>query len=284
MRHHAVTLLAAAAITLLAAVPAVRGDEEADLSLETCAMCHDEVASAFQAGPHGRAMAAASPKILARSCVTCHRPSPEHVDDPSPENVHRTPPVGACASCHQDRAGGMELATPGHPRNGVSCLDCHASGHNDPGTPHMLRAAPSSLCAGCHQLEAARFQQPYAHREGASRSFSCLECHSIHGGGETGRTALLGNGGVCIRCHTEKAGPFIYPHPPREVDGCVTCHDPHGSQNPRQLRRRSVADLCLECHPGIGAFHDLSQARYRACQTCHTAVHGSNRDPRLLGE
>lgn len=255
-----------------------------DTNLETCAMCHDEVAADFEAGPHGRVMKAASPEILARSCAACHQPSAEHFDDPSPENVHRIPPAGSCASCHADRLGGMELSTPGHPRNGISCLDCHDSGHRVESEEHMLRLPPQRLCAGCHQMEASSFQQPYAHREEAGRPFSCLNCHSIHGENEKGRASLLDNGGVCVRCHTAKAGPFIYPHPPREVDACLSCHEPHGSENPRQLRRRSVADLCMECHPGIPAFHDLSNARYRKCMSCHAAVHGSNRDPRLLGE
>jgi len=274
----------ASALVAVAPVFGQATDSSGPVPLETCAVCHDEVAAAFQSGPHGRAMARVSADLLARSCATCHGPAAAHVDDPSPENINRHPAVSACVSCHADRAGGMELATPGHPRNNVACLDCHASGHAETRTPHMLREQPRKLCAGCHQVEAAAFAQPFAHREGAGKPFSCITCHDVHGERRRGRLALAGNGGVCIDCHTAKAGPFVYPHPPREVDGCVTCHEPHGSMNPRQLKRRNIANLCLECHADVPAFHDLTQARYRACQTCHAAIHGSNRDPRLISE
>ncbi len=270
-----------AAAVLTAAV--VSAADHTPLTMDTCAMCHDEVAAAFAAGPHGRAMAARSKDMLERSCAACHQPTAAHIDDPSPQNVHKTPPRGACTACHASMAAGLELTTPGHPRNGVRCLDCHASGHHDPGTPHLLRKAPNTLCASCHPEEAASFSMPYAHRNGQRGAVSCLSCHSIHGRhGENAMRHLLGNGGVCITCHAGKAGPFIYPHPPRVVNGCVACHEPHGSMNPFQLRRHRVMDLCLECHADVPAFHDLSQARYRACTDCHVAVHGSNRDPLLL--
>jgi len=59
---------------------------------------------------------------------------------------------------------------------------------------------------------------------------------------------------------------------------------PHGSPNPRMLTRRDVSLLCLECHVDVPAFHDISRPRYKNCQNCHTAVHGSNRDPLLFEE
>ncbi len=284
MRSTLWTLLLAGAVA--AAVPGMAQDTGGGepVTLKTCATCHDDVAAAFAAGPHGRAMAKVSSKLLERSCVGCHGPAAAHVDDPSPENINAHPGSQACAMCHGDRAGGVELNMPAHPRNDVQCLDCHTPGHSDSGTEHMLLKPVRQLCAGCHQLEAARFQWPYAHRKGAQEPFECTACHDPHGENRSGRLTLLGNGGVCIECHTEKAGPFVYPHPPREVDGCVTCHEPHGSMNARQLKRSSITNLCLECHADVPVFHDLSQARYRACQNCHVAVHGSNRDPRLLAE
>jgi|AMFO01.1.fsa_nt_gi Doubled CXXCH motif (Paired_CXXCH_1). len=267
-------------LAVLVAAPPARADEP--VTTETCATCHDEVAANFLAGPHGRAMAKVSKKIVDRACVACHGPAAAHVEDPSTDNIVRKPTSKVCVQCHADRRAGLELTTPAHVRNGVGCLDCHQPGHAKSTVAHMLRAEPAKLCGSCHTSEAAAFNLPYAHREGAHRPFACTQCHDPHGQTERGRLKMLSNGGVCIRCHTEKAGPFVYPHPPREVDGCVTCHEPHGSMNPRQLTRRSMSDLCLECHADVPAFHDLSQARYRACQRCHQGIHGSNRDPRLF--
>ena len=34
------------------------------------------------------------------------------------------------------------------------------------------------------------------------------------------------------------------------IEGCETCHIPHGSMNAKLLRRPVVFTLCLECHNG----------------------------------
>ena len=100
----------------------------------------------------------------------------------------------------------------------------------------------------------------------------------------------------CLRCHSEKRGPFVYEHEPVRVDGCETCHYPHGSTNSRLLRRPVVFTLCLECHNGADSFdrqnsgirtvsgtHNLADPRYHNCTTCHVRIHGSNSDATFLG-
>ena len=71
----------------------------------------------------------------------------------------------------------------------------------------------------------------------------------------------------------------------------MSCHEPHGSPNPKQLKRAAVDTLCRECHSTISkntlgsqpsADHNMLTARWRSCTTCHVAIHGSNRSPRLL--
>ncbi len=283
MKRESIVFLSALTMLFLFGMVGAPIAQEAGVGMETCAVCHEEMAEAFSKGPHGLKMAARDPDLLERSCEACHGSAEAHVDDPSPENIRRRPEEAACLSCHTQSRGFMALSTPGHVRNGVKCLDCHASGHAAPAAEPLLAGEPAEMCGSCHRRERNAFNFPYAHREG-SEPFSCLSCHSPHGSGRTGRLTQLHNGGVCIDCHTEKAGPFIFPHPPREVDGCISCHEPHGSVNPRQLKRRRVADLCLECHAGVPAFHDLSKSRFQACQSCHAAVHGSNHEPRLFEE
>lgn len=251
------------------------------LTMETCAMCHEDEAAEFAASPHGRAMVKVDAAVLDGSCAQCHSPTIEHIDDPTPDNVTRVPTSDSCVSCHSTSRAKLDATTAAHTRFGVQCQDCHSAGHSDPGTDHLLADQPFELCASCHQSVAGEFKMPYAHRDG-TRNFACTNCHSAHGQNRQGRLNLLSKSGACVDCHTEKTGPFVFPHPPRELDGCVICHEPHGTSNPRQLRRRSVAQLCLECHAGVPAFHNLSQPRYQQCQNCHVAVHGSNRDPRLL--
>lgn len=275
-------LVFVAALPLVA--PPLAAQEEADLSRTVCSDCHEET-EAFAEGPHGRAMAARDPAILERSCAACHQPSAEHPEDPMTDNVVRRPGPEGCASagCHPQSAGRMFLATPAHPRHGVACFDCHLSGHEEEAPAWPLAAEPFDLCGDCHREQASAASRPFAHRDG-SEPFACTNCHSVHAATRVGRLIAGGNGGACLDCHGAQAGPYVFPHPPREVDGCLACHQPHGSTNPRLLTRRTTLSLCLECHADVPAFHDITQARFRSCISCHFAVHGSNRDPRLFDE
>lgn len=267
-----------------AAVMALPVGAEEPVPASTCAVCHDQVVPEFLNGPHAAAMRRVDPKMVERACEGCHGPAAAHVEDPSAENIRRTPDASACRSCHQGRAEGMARSLPGHDRAGVTCLDCHVSGHTAPAASPLLRARAVEVCGRCHPDVRARFNLPFAHREGGDTPMACTNCHAVHGGGTTGRLLAGRPGGACVDCHSEKAGPFVFPHPPREVEGCVACHEPHGTPNPRQLRRSRVGALCLECHADVPGFHDLTQARFQTCQNCHVAVHGSQRDPTLLRE
>jgi DmsE family decaheme c-type cytochrome len=112
----------------------------------------------------------------------------------------------------------------------------------------------------------------------------CSDCHDPHGTFQQKqlRTAADQNQ-ICVKCHTEKAGPFVFEHPPVKTEGCVSCHSPHGSPNPRLLIRSNVNALCMQCHsatvnftaPGTPSFHNQAN-QYQACTLCHTQVHGSN--------
>lgn len=269
-------------LALLLATGTLGAQDPAPIGREDCAACHEKEAEAFAKGPHGSAMAGRDAKLLDASCRTCHRPQASHVEDPQKTNVRRLPDPAACVSCHAaSLASGSGM--PAHERRGVACLSCHVSGHSAAPAPPLLTRPAPALCASCHPTQAAAGKLPSAHRDG-NRPFDCRTCHSVHGAGTTGRLALSGKGAVCADCHVEKAGPFVFPHPPREVDGCVSCHAPHGSTNPRMLKRRAVRDLCLQCHPGLPSVHDLSKPKYQTCQSCHVAVHGSNRDAKLFDE
>jgi DmsE family decaheme c-type cytochrome len=101
-----------------------------------------------------------------------------------------------------------------------------------------------------------------------------------------------GGDSACVKCHSDKQGPFIYEHAPVKTEGCQACHTPHGSTNPKLLTRNTVKFLCLECHsntpgtpaeqgigPGTPSFHNLSLPRFQNCTTCHAMIHGSNASP-----
>ena len=92
---------------------------------------------------------------------------------------------------------------------------------------------------------------------------------------------------TCTSCHADKRGPFLWEHAPGR-DGCVSCHDPHGSSNERMLVAKPPI-FCQRCHvmtqhPStiydaalVGAGASPSVRVYaRSCVTCHSAIHGSN--------
>jgi DmsE family decaheme c-type cytochrome len=133
---------------------------------------------------------------------------------------------------------------------------------------------------------------------------NCSDCHNPHGSpAATWRMGIrprmvahsLGNEEACLKCHTDKRGPFAHEHPAVRVDGCESCHSPHGSTNAKLLKRTSVFTTCLECHNGAGTFgrqadgitqqsptHDMRNPRYQNCTTCHVRIHGSNADRLFL--
>jgi len=127
---------------------------------------------------------------------------------------------------------------------------------------------------------------------------SCVDCHNPHGSySKAMQRTVAGNEPGCLKCHTDKRGPFTFEHAPMRYEGCSTCHVPHGSVNPRMLTRAEVRFQCLECHsnvvsprvPSTGtvggippAIHDLRSSRYQNCTICHVKVHGSHVDRALL--
>lgn len=140
----------------------------------------------------------------------------------------------------------------------------------------------------------------------------CSDCHNPHGTfAATWRTGIrprmvdqtsgqaagqnLGNEEPCLKCHQDKRGPFVFEHAPVRVNGCESCHFPHGSMNSKLLRRPVVYTVCLPCHNGAGNFgltgsgvalqsgaHNMLDPRFHDCTNCHVRIHGSNADPNFL--
>ena len=91
---------------------------------------------------------------------------------------------------------------------------------------------------------------------------TCTDCHNPHGApAPTWRMSArprmvdqaLANEEPCLKCHTDKRGPFLFEHAAVRIDGCESCHFPHGSTNARLLKRPVLFTVCLECHTGGGS-------------------------------
>lgn len=259
---------------------------------ESCKVCHEDMFEKLSQTKHNRLLEDVIQGVSKQQgCETCHGPGKAHIEsggdktkiirllgEPAKE-VSET-----CLQCHAGKEEHNNYRRGEHWRNDIGCIDCHSLHSSSKSTPKMLATKQPQLCLQCHTEMNADFSKPFHHRvpEGA---INCTDCHNPHGGFEQKQLrTVTGADAACMKCHTEKQGPFVFEHIPSKVEGCVVCHSPHGSNNAHMLKRNAVAQLCLECHSTIGAtgapdaptFHNLTAANYPNCTFCHVKIHGSN--------
>jgi predicted CXXCH cytochrome family protein len=286
-------------------------NQEDYVGSETCRSCHEGQFGNFAKTKHASIPATGQWKGKVQGCESCHGPGKLHVDGGGDKSKIRTfANEGAkqisetCLSCHAGKEEHNNYRRGEHWRNDVGCTDCH-SPHSaqpeaaktgsltlispasrqkpDTSSLRMLRTSEPQLCLQCHNEARGQFTMPFHHKvlEGAVK---CSDCHNAHGGFELKQTRLAtGADGACLKCHTDKQGPFLFEHAPLKVEGCATCHMSHGASNPKLLKRNEVRQLCLECHtntheigaPNTPSFHNQATARFQNCTTCHLKIHGS---------
>lgn len=213
---------------------------------EQCYYCHTNYARVFQGNVHFRVHLDHDDLPGGTSCESCHGPGSRHVEAP------------------RDRA--RLIVNPG----------------KDP-----------EACFRCHLDIQLQFRLPQHHpvTEGL---MNCVQCHDPHGREifkPSRGLAMARQNEQCLDCHREQARTFVFEHEAMR-DGCVACHQPHGSIHAKLLTERD-ANLCLKCHaqvqaaPGevwIGKVDHRSLLSLGTCWSagCHTAVHGSNFQPKML--
>lgn len=305
-------------------VPAAIGEETLGLALgtvqddyvgsETCRGCHESQFDKVAKTKHGKLGELASWKGKVVGCESCHGPGKEHVEGGGDKTKIKilskmdTKAVSeSCLACHAGKENHNNFRRGDHWRNNVGCTDCH-SAHGTTFAPQragsivqigpaaaqrsniadraMLKNSEPQLCMSCHSEVKAQFSKPFRHKvlEG---TMNCSDCHNPHGGFDQKQTKMaVGADQACVKCHSDKQGPFVFEHGPLKLEGCSACHTPHGSQNPKMLKRSTIRQLCIECHTSIlnvdgpgdvgGGSHNQSQIRGQNCTVCHSAIHGSN--------
>jgi DmsE family decaheme c-type cytochrome len=279
-----------------------------------CATCHREITDVFNKNAHYRSIALANQSPEKTGCEGCHGPAYSHIAAGGGAATIRSfkalkpaQVLDTCLSCHAKDFPRANIRRSAHTLADVVCTNCHSI-HSAAAPKFLLAKAQTQLCYQCHTGVRAQFSMPFKHRvnEGA---INCTDCHNPHGTfsqasamGTRSRLMEAATGGEqsCLRCHTDKRGPFAFEHAAVRVDGCQTCHVAHGSTNARMLKRPVVFTMCLECHNGAGGFgrnagqngstgiptqtpsHNMGDPRYQNCTTCHVRIHGSNADPRFL--
>ncbi len=206
-----------------------------------------------------------------------------------------------CAVCHEKEVKDFKLTQ--HSRielreaaekeevAGLGCEACHGPGslHVDAGGgkgEFVVSGKDSEACFQCHLDKRATFGLEYHHPVKEGR-MDCTACHNPHGQDvlTTPAMPVARVNETCAQCHREQARPHVFEHEALR-EGCVTCHNVHGSINPKMLVQRDN-NLCLKCHaqiasaPGmtfIGKFDHTPFLKQGTCFSagCHTAVHGSD--------
>ncbi|HKY28346.1 MAG TPA: DmsE family decaheme c-type cytochrome [Pyrinomonadaceae bacterium] len=280
---------------------------------EGCKDCHEDQFKNFTHTAHAKLETLSSWKGKITGCEQCHGPGKAHAEEGDPKkiisfkNKSSKETSETCLGCHAGKEEHNNFRRGEHWRNDVGCTDCHTSHApeprpNNPGSntflseaarrnvdllaANMLRKSEPQLCISCHTETKAQFSRPFHHKvlEG---QIKCSDCHNPHGGFELKQARLsTGADSACLKCHTDKQGPFVFEHAPLKVEGCSSCHTPHGAANAKLLTRSHARQLCLECHSNaheIGApdtpnFHNQLTLRYQNCTTCHVKIHGSHVD------
>jgi DmsE family decaheme c-type cytochrome len=290
----------------MAALPAGGQPSPPYAGTDACKVCHEDTAKAFEKSRHHLVDTDKQLGWDNRACESCHGPGQKHAetaDATAIRNPAKLTPAGIdriCLTCHlgQPTLVGRRLHSS-HAKDAVACTTCHKIHGDVPNGPDRLvvlkPAAINEQCSDCHLNVWAQFQRPNHHRlpEGA---MSCVDCHNPHGTIWPAMTrSFAANEPGCFNCHGDKRGPFTFEHPPMRFEGCGSCHEVHGSANPRMLTRQSVQYVCLECHANLPtlnrtgtigvtppAFHDLRSPIFQHCTVCHQKIHGSYVDRNLL--
>jgi len=227
---------------------------------DQCDMCHDDIYKDFATADHARLMAQGT-NALDAGCESCHGPCSLHVESGGDVKPPYTFTSGRAETSSYSARLAVEPAR-----------------------------SEETVCYQCHGDVRARFQLPF-HHPVPEGHMSCTDCHNPHKGSIFlgGGTAQLSENEMCLRCHPAERGPFVFEHEAMR-EGCVTCHDPHGSINAKLLKVRD-SNLCLRCHFQqvsngriyIGGSDHTLRLQQGTCWTagCHEGVHGSQVSPSL---
>jgi DmsE family decaheme c-type cytochrome len=252
---------------------------------KVCVTCHANYAESFSKTLMGRIGKTQPGKF---ACENCHGPGSQHVklgggrgvggiisfraDDLSRSVQDNN---GICLACHE-RGDRTYWSGSTHEVRNVACTNCHTIMRSVSQKFQLKTVYEPETCFQCHKDRRAQMARS-SHMPLREGKMVCSDCHQPHG---TANEALLRTATInetCYKCHAEKRGPFLFEHTPVR-ENCLNCHDPHGSINEFMLKV-SRPRLCTECH-GFGhspaAGFDSYQIMGRACNNCHTQVHGTN--------
>ena len=267
---------------------AASAEDSKYVGADTCKTCHEEIYNAWQKTPHWKTTL--NKEASHQGCEGCHGPGAEHVAGGGDTSKifnpakHSAKEVDAkCLTCHAGTHPNFDRSP--HARAKVSCISCH-SVHQSKEEDNLLKVSQPTLCFQCHSDTKPAFNMPFHHKVNEGL-ITCSDCHDVHGTFRANNLkSTADQNAICTKCHTETRGPFVYEHVAVKAEGCLGCHTPHGSQNPRLLNMPAIAPLCNQCHSGVAAntVHGMGAGSSETitCTNCHTNIHGSNMNAAFL--
>ncbi len=178
---------------------------------------------------------------LEQSCTTCHEGLPS-ADSGATMNAD-------CNVCHNEVVAASYLHSPTEMKE---CASCHIWSSEKKAV--IVELGIPETCFGCHDdqknlIDTAKVQHPVASE--------CGTRHSPHGTEQKHQLKEKAYT-LCISCHDQqKLNHPVGRHPMQyirntdtgEEFSCVTCHNPHGSDNQKLLKfPGKTLDVCSQCH------------------------------------
>jgi predicted CXXCH cytochrome family protein len=233
----------------------------------TCHLACNQLSSANQKEPPEYYLKAKEPAL----CMECHASSGK---DLSP--AHDKQPLGEsrCTGCHDPHSSDVPKLLLKYSHGPYAARLCSAC-HPEPAKGKVTLAAANvdALCYQCHSQFKAQISGTKSRHKLLSQSdHSCMECHDPHAANQEYHLKKPAQE-LCVSCHDEKPANEKPTQvikgvtPPVELEGsdsqylklsskfvhepakksCLTCHDAHASEFPKELRV-SLREVCIDCH------------------------------------
>jgi predicted CXXCH cytochrome family protein len=274
-------------------------------SKNICFNCHDKkiMQGSFVHGP-----------VAVGGCSVCH--NPHHTDFPKLLNASGN---NVCYACHTDKVEAFKDKKFVHKPVSEKCVSCH-SPHSGNYKFMFNEEGSQELCFGCHKDKKEWIENVTTKHMGLYTEKKCLACHDAHVSNYV-KQLVKQPVDTCNMCHDRvynnpnskdkviNMKEFltlnkIY-HGPIKQGDCSSCHNTHGSNNFRILRKYFPKifyasfdpknyELCFGCHEKtlvtesktttLTGFRNGSQnlhfvhvnmTKGRTCRACHDA-HATN--------